>query len=152
VPFEYHNDPEKTAASRHPEQQNWSTVGDIGYVDEDGYLFLTDRKAFVIISGGVNIYPQEVENVLALHPNVFDVAVIGVPDPEMGEQVKAVVQLRPGTTPSDELADAIIAYVRDRIAHYKTPRTVDFVDELPRTATGKLVKRTLKAQYMEASA
>jgi long-chain acyl-CoA synthetase len=152
VPFEYHNDPEKTASSRHPEHQNWSTVGDIGYVDEDGYLFLTDRKAFVIISGGVNIYPQEVENVLALHPKVFDVAVIGVPDPEMGEQVKAVVQLRPGTTPSDELADAIIAYVRDRIAHYKTPRTVDFVDELPRTATGKLVKRTLKARYMEASA
>jgi long-chain acyl-CoA synthetase len=152
MPFEYHNDPEKTAASRHPAHQNWSTVGDIGYVDEDGYLFLTDRKAFVIISGGVNIYPQEVENVLALHPNVFDVAVIGVPDPEMGEQVKAVVQLRPGTTPSDELADAIIAYVRDRIAHYKTPRTVDFVDELPRTATGKLVKRALKARYMEASA
>lgn len=152
MPFEYHNDPEKTAASRHPAHQNWSTVGDIGYVDEDGYLFLTDRKAFVIISGGVNIYPQEVENVLALHPNVFDVAVIGVPDPEMGEQVKAVVQLRPGTTPSDELADAIIAYVRDRIAHYKTPRTVDFVDELPRTATGKLVKRTLKARYTEARA
>ena len=151
VPFEYHNDPEKTAASRHPARQNWSTVGDIGYVDEDGYLFLTDRKAFMIISGGVNIYPQEVENVLALHPKVFDVAVIGVPDPEMGEQVKAVVQLRPGTTPSDELAAAIIAYVRERIAHYKAPRTVDFVDELPRTATGKLVKRALKSRYMEAS-
>jgi len=151
VPFEYHNDPEKTAASRHPARQNWSTVGDIGYVDEDGYLFLTDRKAFMIISGGVNIYPQEVENVLALHPKVFDVAVIGVPDPEMGEQVKAVVQLRPGTTPSDELADEIINYVRERIAHYKAPRTVDFVDELPRTATGKLVKRALKARYMEAS-
>jgi len=152
VPFEYHNDPEKTASSRHPENQNWSTVGDIGYVDEDGYLFLTDRKAFVIISGGVNIYPQEVENVLALHPQVFDVAVIGVPDPQMGEQVKAVVQLRPGTPPSPELADEIISYVRDRIAHYKAPRTVDFVDGLPRTATGKLVKRTLKARYVEASA
>jgi long-chain acyl-CoA synthetase len=152
VPFEYHNDPEKTASSRHPEHQNWSTVGDIGYLDEDGYLFLTDRKAFVIISGGVNIYPQEVENVLTLHPNVFDVAVIGVPDSEMGEQVKAVVQLHPGTTPSAELADEIISYVRDRIAHYKAPRTVDFIDELPRTATGKLVKRSLKARYMEASA
>ena len=152
APFKYHNDPEKTAASRHPAHQNWSTVGDIGYVDEDGYLFLTDRKAFVIISGGVNIYPQEVENVLALHPQVFDVAVIGVPDPEMGEQVKAVVQLRAGTTPSAELADEIITYVRDRIAHYKAPRSVDFVDELPRTATGKLVKGTLKARYMEASA
>jgi long-chain acyl-CoA synthetase len=150
VPFEYHNDPEKTTSSRHPEHQNWCTVGDIGYVDDDGYLFLTDRKAFVIISGGVNIYPQEVENVLTLHPLVFDVAVIGVPDPEMGEQVKAVVQLRPGTTPSTELADEIITYVRDRIAHYKAPRTVDFVDDLPRTATGKLVKRSLKARYTEA--
>ncbi|GLB80806.1 putative acyl-CoA ligase [Mycobacterium kiyosense] len=152
VPFQYHNDPEKTASSRHPAHENWATVGDIGYVDEEGYLFLTDRKAFVIISGGVNIYPQEVENVLALHPKVFDVAVIGVPDPEMGEQVKAVVQLKPGTTPSAELADEIISYVRDRIAHYKAPRTVDFVDELPRTATGKLVKRSLKARYMEANA
>jgi long-chain acyl-CoA synthetase len=152
VPFEYHNDPEKTASSRHPDHENWSTVGDIGYVDEDGYLFLTDRKAFVIISGGVNIYPQEVENVLTLHPLVFDVAVIGVPDPEMGEQVKAVVQLRPGTRPSAELADEIITYVRDRIAHYKAPRTVDFVNDLPRTATGKLVKRSLKARYLEANA
>jgi long-chain acyl-CoA synthetase len=152
VPFEYHNDPEKTSASRHPVHRNWSTVGDIGYVDDDSYLFLTDRKAFLIISGGVNIYPQEVENVLTLHPQVFDVAVIGVPDSEMGEQVKAVVQLRPGTTPSGELADDIIDYVRDRIAHYKAPRSVDFVDELPRTATGKLVKRTLKARYTEAKA
>ena len=151
VPFEYHNDPEKTASSRHPSHSNWATVGDIGYVDEDGYLFLTDRKAFMIISGGVNIYPQEVENILALHPKVFDVAVIGVPDPEMGEQVKAVVQLRPGTTPSAELAGEIIDYVRERIAHYKAPRTVDFIDELPRTATGKLLKRTLKARYTEAS-
>jgi long-chain acyl-CoA synthetase len=150
VPFEYHNDPEKTASARHPSHQNWSTVGDIGYVDEDGYLFLTDRKAFVIISGGVNIYPQEVENVLTLHPKVFDVAVIGVPDPEMGEQVKAVIQLRAGTAPSDELADGIIAYVRDRIAHYKAPRSVDFVDELPRLPTGKLAKRKLINRYVEA--
>jgi long-chain acyl-CoA synthetase len=152
VPFEYHNDPEKTAASRHPEHQNWSTVGDIGYLDEAGYLFLTDRKSFMIISGGVNIYPQEIENVLALHPKIFDVAVIGVPDPEMGEQVKGIIQLRPGTTPSAELADEIIKYVRDRIAHYKAPRTVDFIDELPRTPTGKLVKRSLKARYLEANA
>ena len=121
VPFEYHNDPEKTSSSRHPEHRNWSTVGDIGYVDEDGYLFLTDRKAFVIISGGVNIYPQEVENVLTLHPKIFDVAVIGVPDPEMGEQVKAVVQLRPGTTPSAELADEIINYVRTESRTTKHP-------------------------------
>jgi fatty-acyl-CoA synthase len=152
VPFEYHNDPEKTSASRHPEHLNWSTVGDIGYLDTDGYLYLTDRKAFMIISGGVNIYPQEIENVLALHPMLVDVAVIGVPDVEMGEQVKAVVQLRDGATPSDELADDLIDYVRDRIAHYKAPRSVDFIDELPRLATGKLAKRILIDRYMEARA
>ena len=150
VPFEYHNDPEKTADSRHPIHENWCTVGDLGYVDADGYLFLTDRKAFMIISGGVNIYPQEVENALALHPKILDVAVIGVPDPEMGEQVKAVVQLREGVTPSDELAAEIIGYVRERIAHYKAPKTVDFVDELPRSATGKLVKRALVERYAGA--
>jgi long-chain acyl-CoA synthetase len=147
APFEYHNDPEKTSGSRHPAHDNWCTVGDVGYLDEDGYLFLTDRKGFMIISGGVNIYPQEIENVLALHPQIFDVAVIGVPHPEMGEQVKAVVQLRTGVAPSDGLAAEIIAYVRDRIAHYKAPKSVDFVDELPRSATGKLVKRDLIKRY-----
>jgi long-chain acyl-CoA synthetase len=151
APFEYHNDPEKTSASRHPAHDNWCTVGDVGYLDEDGYLFLTDRKGFMIISGGVNIYPQEVENVLALHPKIFDVAVIGVPDAEMGEQVKAVVQLRADATPSDELAAEIIAYVRDRIAHYKAPKSVDFVSELPRSATGKLVKRVLIDRYAKRS-
>jgi acyl-CoA synthetase (AMP-forming)/AMP-acid ligase II len=151
APFEYHNDPEKTAASRHPAHDNWCTVGDVGYLDEDGYLFLTDRKGFMIISGGVNIYPQEIENVLALHPKILDVAVIGVPDAEMGERVKAVVQLRTGITPSEELAAEIIAYVRDRIAHYKAPRSVDFVDELPRSATGKLVKRALIDRYAKGS-
>ncbi|KDE98270.1 acyl-CoA synthetase [Mycolicibacterium aromaticivorans JS19b1 = JCM 16368] len=150
--FSYHNDPEKTAGSRHPAHRNWATVGDMGYLDEDGYLYLTDRKSFMIISGGVNIYPQEVENVLALHPKVFDAAVIGVPDPEMGEQVKAVVQLRDGISPSDEIASEIIGYVRDRLAHFKAPRSVDFVDQLPRSETGKLVKRILKARYVEASA
>jgi fatty-acyl-CoA synthase len=150
--FIYHNDPEKTAESRHPGHDNWSTVGDIGYLDEDGYLFLTDRKAFMIISGGVNIYPQEIENVLALHPKILDVAVIGVPDAEMGQQVKAVVQLRDDVEPSDDLASEIIGYVRDRLAHFKAPRSVDFVDELPRSATGKLVKRTLQARYLEAHA
>jgi fatty-acyl-CoA synthase len=151
APFEYHNDPEKTTASRHPAHDNWCTVGDVGYLDEDGYLFLTDRKGFMIISGGVNIYPQEVENALAMHPKIFDVAVIGVPDAEMGERVKAVVKLREGVTPSDDLAAEIIAYVRDRIAHYKAPKSVDFVTELPRSATGKLMKRILIDRYTKAS-
>ena len=147
IPFSYHNDPVKTAASQHPEHPNWTTVGDLGYLDEDGYLYLTDRKSFTIISGGVNIYPQEIENVLALHPAVEDVAVIGVPHPEMGEEVKAVVQPTPGSVGSPELADELISYVRERVAHFKVPRSVDFVDELPRTPTGKLVKGKLKAAY-----
>jgi len=151
APFEYHNDPAKTSDARHPVHTNWSTVGDMGYVDEDGYLFLTDRKAFMIISGGVNIYPQEIENILAVHPTIADVAVIGVPDPEMGEQVKAVVQLRAGGPGSEELAGELIAYVRDRIAHYKAPRSVDFVEELPRLATGKLAKRKLVESYAGAN-
>ncbi|GAA5129603.1 acyl-CoA synthetase [Haloechinothrix salitolerans] len=147
LPFEYHNDPEKTRQAQHPEHPNWTTVGDVGYVDEDGYLFLTDRKSFMIISGGVNIYPQEVEDVLTLHPKVYDVGVIGVPDPEMGEQVKAVVQPASGVTADAELERELISYVRERIAHYKAPRSVDFLDELPRTPTGKLVKRKLRERY-----
>ncbi|WP_319449812.1 MULTISPECIES: acyl-CoA synthetase [unclassified Mycobacterium] len=150
--FEYHNDPEKTASSRHPEHSNWVTVGDIGYVDVDGFLYLTDRKAFMIISGGVNIYPQEVENVLALHPKIFDVAVIGIPDPEMGERVKAVVQLRDGVVGSPALAAELIEYVRDRIAHYKAPQSIDFVDDLPRLPTGKLAKRVLLDRYLKTGA
>lgn len=147
LPFEYHNDPEKTQAAINPQHPTWTTVGDLGYMDEDGYIFLTDRKAFVIISGGVNIYPQEVENILTLHDQIFDVAVIGVPDAEMGQAVKAVVQLKDGVEPSDGLAEEIIEYVRERIAHFKAPRSVDFVDSLPRTPTGKLVKRELTAVY-----
>ncbi|MGE0777736.1 AMP-binding protein [Mycolicibacterium sp.] len=144
LPFCYLNDDEKTASAQHPEHAFWTTVGDLGSVDEDGYLYLADRKSFMIISGGVNIYPQEAENVLALHPAVHDVAVIGVPDPEMGEQVRAVVQLAEGVQGSDELAAELIDYTRSRIAHYKAPRSVRFIDELPRTPTGKLLKGTLR--------
>jgi len=146
-PFTYHGDPAKTAEARHPHHPNWSTTGDVGYVDEDGFLFLTDRKAFMIISGGVNIYPQEIENALALHPKVLDVAVIGVPDAEMGESVLAAVQAAPGAAPGPELGEELRAYLREQIAHYKVPRRFDFVDELPRTPTGKLVKGRLRAQY-----
>jgi long-chain acyl-CoA synthetase len=145
LPFSYHNDDERTKSAQHPDHPNWGTVGDLGYVDEDGFLYLTDRKAFMIISGGVNIYPQEVENALALHPKVHDVAVIGVPDPEMGESVAAYVQLPPGVEESAELADELRQFVRSRIAHYKAPRTVTFVASLPRTPTGKLVKGRLRS-------
>ncbi|MDI3406939.1 acyl-CoA synthetase [Streptomyces cavernicola] len=148
--FEYLGDAEKTKAAHHPDHPMWATVGDLGYVDEDGYLFLTDRKAFMIISGGVNIYPQEVEDVLALHPDVVDVAVIGVPDAEMGESVKAVVQASPDLRPGPDLERRLIDHVRSRIAHYKAPRSVDFVESLPRTPTGKLVKGKLKARYASA--
>jgi long-chain acyl-CoA synthetase len=143
--FEYHNDPEKTAESRHA--KGWSTLGDIGYQDEEGYLYLTDRKAHMIISGGVNIYPQEAENVLINHPAVLDVAVIGVPNEDFGEEVKAVVQPAPDASPSAELEAELLAYCRDQLAHYKCPRSVDFADELPRHPTGKLYKRLLKDRY-----
>jgi long-chain acyl-CoA synthetase len=135
--FEYYKDAEKTRGSI--TDDGWGTLGDIGYLDDDGYLYLTDRKAHMIISGGVNIYPQEAENVLYAHPAVEDVAVIGVPHDTMGEEVKAVVQLKSGTTASDALADELIAYCRARLSLPKCPRSVDFVDELPRSEAGKLV-------------
>jgi acyl-CoA synthetase (AMP-forming)/AMP-acid ligase II len=150
--FQYHNDDDKTLSARHPEHELWTTTGDIGYLDDDGYLFLTDRKAFMIISGGVNIYPQEIEDCLTMHPSVLDVAVIGIPDAEMGEQVCAVVQVAPGVTPSEDLAAELKDFVRSRIARYKVPRVVDFVDVLPRSAAGKLVKRILKQRYTDPSA
>jgi fatty-acyl-CoA synthase len=147
LPFAYHNDPGKTRTAQHPAHPAWTTLGDIGYLDEDGFLFLTDRKAFTIISGGVNIYPQETENVLALHPAVYDVAVIGVPDPEMGESVAAFVQPAPDAVPGPELEQEIIAFVKSKIASYKAPRTVRFVDNLPRSEAGKLMKSALRARY-----
>jgi long-chain acyl-CoA synthetase len=147
IPFAYHNDPDKTRGAQHPAHPAWTTLGDIGYLDEDGFLFLTDRKAFTIISGGVNIYPQETENVLALHPAVYDVAVIGVPDAEMGESVAAFVQPAPGAVPGPELEQEIIAFVKSKIASFKAPRTVRFVDDLPRSEAGKLMKSELKAKY-----
>jgi fatty-acyl-CoA synthase len=147
VVFEYHNAPDKTKAAQHRDHANWTCIGDIGYLDEDGFLFLTDRKFFMIISGGVNIYPQEIENVLALHPAIHDVAVIGVPDPVMGESVRAFVQPAAGAEPGPELAEEIIAFVRSRIASFKAPRSVQFVDDLPRTETGKLQKAELRQRY-----
>src|SRR3954467_6776961 len=119
----------------------------MGYLDEDGYLFLTDRTANLIISGGVNIYPAEVDAVLLEHPAVADVATIGVPNDEWGEEVKAVVELRAGTEPSAELASELVAFCRGRLAHYKCPRSVDFVDTLPRQDNGKIYKRLLRDRY-----
>jgi fatty-acyl-CoA synthase len=147
MPFAYHKDPAKTRAAQHPQHPNWSTLGDIGYVDDAGYLYLTDRKAFMIISGGVNIYPQIIEDALILHPQVADVAVFGVPNPEMGEEVKAVVELTPGQTPSTALANELIAFTKSRIASYMVPRSIDFTDAMPRLPTGKLYKRVLKDRY-----
>jgi acyl-CoA synthetase (AMP-forming)/AMP-acid ligase II len=146
--FEYHKDPAKTEAAFN--SRGWSTLGDVGYLDEEGYLYLTDRISHMIISGGVNIYPREIEDVLIAHPAVADVAVIGIPDAEMGESVLAVVELAGGRGGTDELADELVALCRSQLAGFKCPRRVDFVDELPRLPTGKLLKRVLRDRY-EAS-
>ncbi len=143
--FEYHNDPEKTKACYTVE--GWSTLGDIGYLDDEGYLYLTDRKAHMIIRGGVNIYPQEAENALIMHPKVQDAAVIGVPSEEFGEEVKGIVELMPGIEESPEVAEELIAHCRASLARYKCPATIDFDPELPRHATGKLYKRLIKDRY-----
>jgi acyl-CoA synthetase (AMP-forming)/AMP-acid ligase II len=143
--FEYHGDPEKTAAAF--DARGWSTLGEVGWVDEEGYLYLTDRVSNMIISGGVNIYPREVEDALIVHPGVVDVAVIGVPDADMGESVRAIVQpvepLADSQVDPDAFADELITFCRERIAHYKCPRSVVFVDELPRLPTGKIARRLL---------
>ena len=152
IEFEYHNDPAKTAGSRHP--KGWSTLGDVGYVDDDGFLYLTDRKAYMIISGGVNIYPQEAENLLVTHPKVVDVAVFGVPNEDFGEEVKAVVQPLEMPADTDEAAALereLIAFCREHLADVKCPRSIDFRPDLPRHPTGKLYKRHLKDEYWAAS-
>jgi long-chain acyl-CoA synthetase len=143
--FTYHNAPEKTLQCRN--EQGWSTLGDIGYVDDDGFLFLTERKAFMIISGGVNIYPQEIENLLVSHPKVMDVAVVGGPDDEMGEKVIAVVQPVDWEEAGDKLAVELNAFARAHLSHVKTPRQIDFMQELPRHGNGKLYKRLLRDAY-----
>ena len=143
--FSYHGDEAKTAETRL--RAGWSTVGDIGYVDDEGFLYLTDRRSFTIISGGVNIYPQEIENALVVHPAVADAAVFGVPDVEMGEQVKAVVQLLDPDAAGPEMVDELRAWCRDRLSHYKCPRTFEFTARLPRTETGKLMKRELQRAH-----
>jgi len=145
--FEYYKDDEKTAGSRHP--KGWTTLGDVGYLDEDGYLYLTDRKHFMIISGGVNIYPQEAENVLITHDAVMDVAVFGVPNEEFGEEVKAVVQPKDMSQATPELALELMDFCRSQLSHVKCPRSIDFREELPRHPTGKLYKRLLKDEYWE---
>ena len=143
--FCYHNDPEKT--KRAYNSRGWSTLGDVGYVDRDGYLYLTDRKSYMIISGGVNIYPQETEDVLIIHPEVADVAVFGVPNEEMGEEVKAVVQPHDMARAGKELEMKLILFCRNRLSPIKCPRSIDFEAELPRAPTGKLVKRHLRDRY-----
>jgi long-chain acyl-CoA synthetase len=145
-PFEYFNDPIRTAEVNSPDR-TMSTLGDIGHVDEEGYLYLTDRASFMVISGGVNIYPQECENLLITHPKVADAAVFGVPNEEMGEEVKAVVQLAPGFAPRAEMEAELIAFCREHLAHHKCPRSIDFEAELPRLPTGKLYKTLLRERY-----
>ncbi len=147
--FEYFRDPERTAAAY---RGDYFTLGDMGYLDGDGYLFITDREADVIISGGVNVYPAEAEAVLLEHPAVADAAVVGVPNEEWGEEVKAVVQLQAGEAGSDELAADLVAHCRDRMSHFKCPRSVDFIDQLPRLESGKLQKRLLRDRYRAAAA
>jgi long-chain acyl-CoA synthetase len=148
--FEYHNDPEKTKGSRN--EKGWSTLGDVGYLDGDGYLYLTDRKAYMIISGGVNIYPQEAENVLTMHPKVMDVAVFGIPNEDFGEEVKAVVQPMDMADAGPQLERELIAYCKEHLAGFKCPRSIDFEPELPRHPTGKLYKRLLKDRYWQGKA
>lgn len=147
--FEYHNEPEKTAASYN--ERGWATTGDVGYLDEEEYLYLTDRKHFMIISGGVNIYPQEVENLLITHDKVADVAVFGIPHEEFGEEVKAVIQPQNWVDATDEVAIELMEWLRERLSHIKIPRSIDFNENLPRLDNGKLYKRHLVEEYRAAA-
>ncbi len=147
VPFSYHNAPEKTRSSQHPQHPTWTSLGDIGQLDEEGYLYLTDRKAFMIISGGVNIYPQQVEDALMQHPDVVDVGVIGIPDAEMGEAVRAVIEPTPERERDQAFIDELTAFARERVARYMVPRSIAFVDEMPRLPTGKLNKFALRENF-----
>lgn len=144
--FEYHDDPQKTAEATSPDG-TMTTVGDVGYLDEDGYLYLTDRRTFMIISGGVNIYPQETEDLLITHPKVLDAAVIGVPNEDLGEEVKAVVQPMPGVEGDASLTEELLAFCGEHLSRQKVPRSIDYTDELPRLPTGKLYKRILRDRY-----
>jgi long-chain acyl-CoA synthetase len=146
--FEYFNDPARTAESRSSDG-SLSTVGDVGYVDDEGYLYLTDRATFMIISGGVNIYPQECENLLITHPKVADAAVFGVPNEDLGEEVKAAVQLMPGIARGPEITAELLAFCAEHLARHKCPRSIDFYVELPRSPTGKLYKRLLRDRYWQ---
>jgi long-chain acyl-CoA synthetase len=146
TPFQYFNDPVKTAEARSADG-SMSTVGDVGYLDNDGYLYLTDRASFMIISGGVNVYPQECENLLITHPKVADAAVFGVPNEDLGEEVKAAIQLMPGIAPGPGIAEELIAFCAEHLARQKCPRSIDFEAELPRLPTGKLYKRVLRDRY-----
>jgi len=150
-PLQYWRDEQKARDATTPDG-TMSTVGDVGYVDEEGWLYLTDRRTFMIISGGVNIYPQECENVLIMHPAVADVAVFGVPNADLGEEVKAVVQPMQGVEPTPELAKELIAFCQQHLSKQKCPRSVDFEAELPRLPTGKLYKRLLRDRYRTSAA
>jgi long-chain acyl-CoA synthetase len=145
APLTYHNAPEKIAENTN--RHGWSTLGDVGWVDEEGFLYLTDRKSFMIISGGVNIYPQEVENLLITHPKVIDAAVVGAPDEEMGEKVVAVIQPADWAAADDDLKAELAAFCRENLSHVKSPRRFDFVQELPRHPNGKLYKRLVRDSY-----
>jgi long-chain acyl-CoA synthetase len=145
--FSYHNDPAKTVGAYN--DKGWSTLGDMGYLDAEGYLYLADRRTDLILSGGVNVYPREIEDALALHPAVADIVVFGVPDEEMGQRVHAVVQPAVPGSGTPELAAELIDFCRSRIAHYKSPRTISFEDELPRLPSGKMLRRLLMDRYRQ---